>query len=637
MSEIKSNQVDAIYSLRKKFSIIGITGRMSAGCGEIANRLSQTRADLLKYEGEQYRGSWVNNLNPSDLKEEDFGDELFRRKYDIVKRFCQKNWKEYSVIEYKKVLILYLLDIVKNEPSPKQSFITAIDYLFQKSKVGLDNDLKGEYPIDPEYIEVIWDMNKIDNLTKNIKDINIRTENDKEKLSLLAEQFFNPSYSMFYSSLVNHLDTLNHYLKAFLFHKLGNNIRSINSYRHWDEGEVDTSNIYNVASVINRLIKATKTNKGNCHIVIDGIKNSLEVMFFKERYSAFYMVSVHNEKGYKERIESKIIHRKQRVKTLEKLIDLDNIEHDGSEFGKGQFFSTDVENCIQKSEIHVRFIDENSAAVKNVNEFYSITEQLMKIQALIQQPGIITPTGVERCMQVAYNSKFNSGCISRQVGAVITDSGLSIKSVGWNDVPQNTITCLLRSVKDLQSPKVDIAYSEFENKNSDYKYTENALPIKNKKYVINKKHIGKNFASNLAAEFSDEKLKAIEQEGKNCSFCFKTNHNKFEGEKNQVHTRSLHAEENAMLQISKFGGQQVKGGCLFTTASPCELCAKKAYQLGIKKVYFIDKYPGISIEHILSTGTNCPEMVAFTGVIGKAYNKLYEPLMSYKDELGLYN
>jgi len=61
--------------------------------------------------------------------------------------------------------------------------------------------------------------------------------------------------------------------------------------------------------------------------------------------------------------------------------------------------------------------------------------------------------------------------------------------------------------------------------------------------------------------------------------------------------------------------------------------------LGLKIVY-IDPYPGISMEHILANGygyveENKPRM--FTGIVGRAYNKLYEPLLSYKDELSILN
>ncbi|QBZ98842.1 cytidine/deoxycytidylate deaminase family protein [Flavobacterium sangjuense] len=125
--------------------------------------------------------------------------------------------------------------------------------------------------------------------------------------------------------------------------------------------------------------------------------------------------------------------------------------------------------------------------------------------------------------------------------------------------------------------------------------------------------------------------------GKNCSFCFKTVHNKYENEKNQVHTRSLHAEENAMLQITKSGGIGVNKGILFTTASPCELCSKKAYQLGISKIFYIDPYPGIAEDQILKSGIEetKPIVYIFSGAVGSVYNRLYETFLSYKDEMSL--
>ena len=100
-----------------------------------------------------------------------------------------------------------------------------------------------------------------------------------------------------------------------------------------------------------------------------------------------------------------------------------------------------------------------------------------------------------------------------------------------------------------------------------------------------------------------------------------------------LHQRCLHAEENAFLQIAKYGGEAIQNGFLFTTASPCELCSKKAYQLGIKKVIYIDPYPGISKDHILSSGSLNPELILFRGALGRAYHRLYQPLLAYKDEL----
>lgn len=131
----------------------------------------------------------------------------------------------------------------------------------------------------------------------------------------------------------------------------------------------------------------------------------------------------------------------------------------------------------------------------------------------------------------------------------------------------------------------------------------------------------------------EEKTSHENLRGRVLSYCFKDAYNSYEKKKNQVHTRSLHAEENAFLQIVKHGGQGIKGGYLFTTSSPCELCAKKAYQLGIDKIFYIDPYPGISDSHVLHCGTKRPEMILFNGVTGKAYTTLYTSIIPLKDEL----
>jgi hypothetical protein len=65
------------------------------------------------------------------------------------------------------------------------------------------------------------------------------------------------------------------------------------------------------------------------------------------------------------------------------------------------------------------------------------------------------------------------------------------------------------------------------------------------------------------------------------------------------------------------------------------LCAKKAYQLGIKEIFYIEPYPGIANEHILMGGNNGPTLTLFHGAIGRAYHQLFQPILPYKDELGM--
>ncbi len=151
------------------------------------------------------------------------------------------------------------------------------------------------------------------------------------------------------------------------------------------------------------------------------------------------------------------------------------------------------------------------------------------------------------------------------------------------------------------------------------------LVITRKKDRSLREHLSSTFANRGTLESVD---------GLKCPFCFKDAYNAVKNEKNQVHTRSLHAEENAFLQLAKSGGMGVDGGILYTTASPCELCSKKAYQLGIKEVEYVDPYPGISGSHVLSSGDPAfrPVLRLFGGAIGHAYHRLYDPLLPIKDE-----
>ena len=209
-------------------------------------------------------------------------------------------------------------------------------------------------------------------------------------------------------------------------------------------------------------------------------------------------------------------------------------------------------------------------------------------------------------MQVAFAAKINSGCISRQVGATVTDKDGAIMSVGWNDVPRGQVPCLLRDRADLFGDKDRVAFSTYER--TDTEFSQHL-----KKHYL--------FGNKTALR------------GRCMQFCFREAYNKKTGEKNQVHTRSLHAEENAFLQLAKFGMRIPTGSVLYTSASPCELCAKKSYQVGVSKIFYIDPYPGISSTHVFGAGTDAPTMHLFSGAIGTAYHKLYEPLMPLKDEL----
>lgn len=619
-----------LYSLRKDFTIIGLTGRVGSGCSEIADWLEKDdfNKDILKSVKK-------NSVEAEEIKFEICCDYLSHL----------NNWKKFHIIHYKDVLLLHLFHqgILEGNGDFDNSIQKIMDIIFQNGENGEFKRFKNrfDFTADIELKNQIIEFLKTnyqwyDKLSK----LGCDELNECLKEKKQDPDFFNFYFNFFIKFSKEFYEILNKHditKRTRFVHDLANNLREYGSVRNCEnlvkEEDKTLDNIYTVAETINKLIKVWKSNSSETKIVIDALKNSLELMYFKEKYSAFYMIATNkSEEERRKYVENQVRNKYKHLsetdilKHSKQILYLDESEYDGGDVNKGEFSSPDTENCIQKSDYHIYFSNnekgnkEDNVSKSNYN-YLSLDRQLVKLISLIHQPGIITPTGIERCMQVAYNAKFNSGCISRQVGAVVTDENFSVKSIGWNDVAQHQMPCNLRNVKDLLSDDPSVLFSDYEKNGGEFQ-DENDNP--------------KTFKELLKEDYKDLSSKEQELEGKNCPFCFKTIQNTYEKEKNQVHTRSLHAEENAMMQITKNGGNGLKGGNLFTTASPCELCSKKAFQLGIKQVFYIDPYPGIATKHILKNGVNedkNPKLLMFQGAVGRAFHKLYEPFLAYKDEL----
>ena len=271
-----------------------------------------------------------------------------------------------------------------------------------------------------------------------------------------------------------------------------------------------------------------------------------------------------------------------------------------------QIYLQDVESCIQNADI---FLANNETS----EEPHKLNLSLIRYISLMMHPGLVTPTEVEKCMQIAYAAKVNSGCISRQVGAVVTDSQYNILSLGWNDVPCGQVSCNRRNLFDLARALDPKAYSDYENG------PRTAFRNEINKYKLDK--------------LSPESILNI-LNGLPAAFCFKDIQEKVTGDKNPMDARSMHGEEKALLACDQ---QRVRGGYLFTTSSPCEMCAKNAKDHRISKIYYIEPYPGISQSHVCNSGEekNRAQYVLFEGAIGRAYTQLYTSVMPYKDELKL--
>lgn len=557
--------ISKIYSYRKNFLIIGLTGRTGSGC--------TTSTDFLRKKKNEIEFEKLNDFEV--VNNED-------RKKKIILHYAKSNWESFYSIRAKDIITAFILENPYNE---------FVDYLITNfSREEESETIKMSFnSIKSEYSEM-HELRKT--LQKKENEISLEVQQEK----------INEKYNFHFDKLPKFTDTLKNELERFLgnnftsiFQKIGNNIRSTGNAIDDTSPSIEKSDY--IVAKMNKLIKLlrkkSELERSSCLVVLDALRNPFEIYFLRERYNSFYLFSINTED------ES----RRNRLKNLnleEKEIDaLDGKEYPKKLFGHNLYISQDIQKCIEISDIHI-----NNPDISNQNLYY----QLLLYCTLILKPGIVTPTSSERVMQLAYSAKANSGCISRQVGAAITDKNFSIKAIGWNNTPQYQTPCLLRNSDNLFNNRDNESFSKYEKENKEF--------LEIAKLSLTTKEI---------AEFHTC--------GNNISYCFKDIQNSLEGEKNQVHTRSLHAEENAFLQLSKYGNSSIESGILFTTASPCELCSKKAYQLGIREIYYIDPYPGIATPHILNGGTNNPKLILFSGAIGSAYFKLYNPLLSYKDEI----
>ncbi|GJG93879.1 hypothetical protein [Cupriavidus pauculus] len=556
--------LENVFKESSDFIVIGLTGRTGSGCSTTAQILSGDLRNLPEAGASHYTGNEA-------------------RKFRIVKRYLEPHWHPFKWLQVRSVITRYILVLSFAE------FTKLVAEILGDNLPDVREKLRS---FKPEYEEAHARIKDY----LGAKDDTVESQENKKKV---AYQIYFEWLPLFSDQLREHLKKLSIDAYTRVYQIVGDNIRTSGCANN---SKFDPDKIFSLSVTINKVIKSARFVSRQegvpCYIVIDAIRNPYEAMFLKERYADFHLLAVNTAN------ENRLSHlRNSRKFSDQQILDLDAKEYPDKLSGYRKYTSQNIQKCIEIADIHV-----NNPRTDQYGHS-QLRCQLAWYVSLMMHPGLIMPTSIESGMQIAYSVKHNSGCISRQVGAVVTDANYSVKAVGWNNSAQGQVPCLLRSADDLLNGIDEKAYSHYEKNDG-------------------------TFRAVLSHKFSGA-LGSKTLNGRNLCFCFKDLQNEVDKEKNQVHTRSLHAEENAFLQISKYGGQQLQGGVLFTTASPCELCAKKAYQLGISKIVYIDPYPGIATSHVLSSGEHAPILELFRGAVGRAFHKLYQPIMPFKDELDM--
>lgn len=554
--------VDKLFNQRDSFIVIGLTGRTGSGCSTAAKILASEFSSI--------------SLPPITCPMKDNEG----RKYGIIREWATKHWQPFTVINVSSIIFAHLCMVSEGEfRGIVEKKCDSSDFAKLLGIVGSVKEKLEKHKIERYKSRDNEDIDEI-RRAYNFYYIELPklTQDFKEEISLSGASVYTD-----------------------VMQSIGDDIRTSGVA---GVQRADHNQIYTLPEFLNNLIKLgrrySEIEKRPGYFVIDAIRNPFEVEFFRGRYSAFYLFAITTDEACRKRRLHAMNYTDENIKKIseKEYPEKDNLK------GYNILVSQHIGKCLEQADI---IVENPDSGVDGTCEPLSIS--IVKYVSLIQHPGLISPNRVERCMQVAITAKLSSGCISRQVGAVVTDENFSIRAIGWNSTAEGQVPCNLRNVMRLKDRSDANAFSDFErnSSNEEFKTEFNELTG----------FIGHGHSI----------------EGRPLSYCFKSLYNKATGERNQVFTRALHAEENAFMQIAKYDGQNIKGGVLFSTASPCELCSKKAYQLGISNIYYIDPYPGIAKELILSCGDNRPKLHLFTGAIGRAYVQLYQPLVPFKDEL----
>jgi deoxycytidylate deaminase len=282
-----------------------------------------------------------------------------------------------------------------------------------------------------------------------------------------------------------------------------------------------------------------------CHI-IDSIKNEAELELLKTVYrETLYVVGVFSP------VSNREASLKQKGLTnteVAELMDKDS----GEEKPEGQMVSDIFPQC----DFFLR-MDSNTSTQLNA--------RVERFLNLILGAQIVTPTRAEMAMYAAASAATNSACLSRQVGAAVTDANGNLLATGWNDVPKAFGDLY---VTDLKGDPTNIHDKRCWNYGGKcYNDEEKTLLAEHIVQTLEQVLPPDKKEAAIQAVMADKKLRGLIE-----------------------FSRSIHAEMHAILTALRLEGSRVRGGQLFVTTYPCHSCARHIIAAGIKEVYYIEPY-----------------------------------------------
>lgn len=370
-------------------------------------------------------------------------------------------------------------------------------------------------------------------------------------------------------------------------------IQKIATYRHKNKGYEQAGQ---ASAIVPKPLRVAH--------IIKSIKNKEELRLLKAVYgNLFFLVGVSG--NYERRLANykpRVTHApKPEQKRIEKEFNiLSKIDqYEGIDNGQ------QVRKVFHKSDLFLK------------SEEKSIDEKIASFLELLFGLTITSPTIDERMIFDAYAASLRSTCLSRQVGAAISDTNNELVSVGWNDIPAyggGLATDLKSSEKSALCKSVGECRSTIEINE-----------------LLSKLHSELDLSKQLLKKAKIEAVKkALLKAGISELIEF---------------SRAIHAEMEALLSAARTGKHGLRGGTLYVTTYPCENCAKHIITAGITRVVYIEPYPksrakAFFSEFIVDEDQDNNEkenkviFSPFVGISPQAYSLLYKMSFERKQDSG---
>ena len=298
------------------------------------------------------------------------------------------------------------------------------------------------------------------------------------------------------------------------------------------------------------------------NFVIESIRNPAEIKFYRDKYPEFILIGVFAD------YEVRWDRVKENYRGSKDSFDVDEQKDQGSfEPSYGQRIS----DCFFESDLILS--NNDLISCDSPNEAYS--EMKAKIKGYLMalaDPAHSNPTLKETLMAAAYTSGRRSRCLKRKVGAVIADKYDRIISSGFNGVPYGLKECSVAFGSCYRDRKRDA--------------------------------VGRKISEALEIGESAKTISVIKSNVKLLELC-----------------RALHGEESAILNLVG-RGVDLTDSTIYVTTYPCNLCANKIVQAGIKHVVYFEPYPVEEAKKIFKDANVDAE--PFEGVTFRAFFKFYQ-------------